>query len=219
MITVNVTRSTPSFLKPAELKKGIALGLTKTAQAGQAAIQASLKKTFTIRGTWWKKSNKYGIKVKPAEKSDTPISSEVGTDADWLRLHEGGGTKKRLVVSRNTVTNRSESFKRVLGNQKFLAIPTTNVKRTKRQIIRRNEKPANLKRAFAVETSSGQKIIFARKGRSKKSKAIAMYLLKPTADIDNASTVIQPTLEIVRRKLGINFQAAMLRVTRPKPAK
>lgn len=198
MISFNVKTSKVDFIKPAQIAKVAALALTKTAQDAQTAVTDALPKNFTIRTPWWKKSSKFGIKVKPAEKSDATPTAEVGTNADWLALHEEGGTKKRT------------------GSGKNLAIPTRQVRRTKRNIIQKGSKPRKLKHSFIAKTDKGNEMLFQRKGRGKKEQIIPMFLLQPTGKIKERDTVIEPAVKAIAKSIHRNFYIAMDRVIKTK---
>lgn len=170
---------------------GVAVGLTETAKQGQSAVVSALRGTFTLRGNWFQQSNKFGIKVKPAKKDD--LSAEVRTQADWLEIHEKGGTK----------TAR--------GNGS-LAIPTENVRRNKRQIIPRAQRPAALrgKNTFVMKTSKGR-VLFQRFKRAvgtyngRPTKLKALYNLEPRARIRKQSTFFDPIDAVVKRRLRDNI--------------
>jgi len=181
------------------LPKAVALGLTRTAKDGQKAVQRKLENKFTIRGPWWKPRNKFGIKMKPAEKVDNPIAAYVGTMADWLELHEDGG------------------IKRPRGGR--IAIPSKNVRRTKRQKIIKSERPRNLKRSFTAKTKKGNELIFKVTGRGKRRKVTPMFLLKNRAKIKKQSPVIDPVRHTVKFTLSRNITQSMKRVFRPKKPK
>ncbi len=198
MISFNVKTTKVDFIKPAQIAKIAALALTKTAQDAQTAVTESLPKNFTIRTPWWKKSSKFGIKVKPAEKSDATPTAEVGTNADWLALHEDGGTKKRTGAGKN------------------LAIPTRQVRRTKRNIIQKGSKPRKLKNSFIAKTDKGNEMLFQRKGRGKKEQIIPMFLLQPTGKIKERDTVIDPAVRAIAKNIHRNFYIAMDRVIKTK---
>lgn len=167
------------------LNYGTAVGLTKTAKEGQAAVVASLGSTFTLRGNWWQQSNKFGIKIKPATRED--LQAEVRTQADWLEIHEQGGTK----------TAR--------GGR--LAIPTENVRRNKRQIIARANRPSALrgKRTFIIKTSKGD-VLYQRKYYGKRSVIVPLYNLEPRARIKKQSTFFDPIERIVKKNLHRNIE-------------
>ena len=173
---------------------GTAVGLTETAKQGQKAVLGALPGTFTLRGSWFNASNKFGIKVKTATKAD--LSAEVRTNADWLEIHEKGGTK----------TARGGS----------LAIPTENVRRNKRQIIPRAQRPRNLKNTFVMNTPKGR-VLFQRFKRrvgtynGKPSKLKALYALEPRARIRRQSTFHDPIDAVVKRNLRTNINRGLAR--------
>lgn len=157
-----------------------AQSLTEVAKESQTAVIADIEQTFTTRGKWYLPSNKFGIRVKAAKKND--LTSEVKTAADWLALHETGGTKT--------------------PQGKHLAVPTDNVRRTKRQIITRSQRPKNLKRSFVIQTASGP-VLFQRRG---KKKIVAVYDLEPKVKIKKESTVIEPTRRTVQQRFDAIFE-------------
>lgn len=202
------------------LPKATALALTKTVQDSQTEVQKELPRLFTIRGPWWEKTNKFGIKIKAADKKAIPITAEIGTDADWLELHEGGGIKQRkntAAFRKAAAANTNESFQRLVSGKNLIAIPTQNVRRTKRQIIQKSQKPSSLKKAFAVTTKRGNILILNR--ANKRSKPLPMYLLRKTAKISNESAVIEPTIKVVAKNINKNFNAALDKVLMPKTGK
>jgi hypothetical protein len=157
-----------------------AQSLTQVAKESQTAVIADIEHTFTTRGKWYLPSNKFGIRVKPARKTD--LTAEVKTAADWLALHETGGTKT--------------------PQGQHLAVPTDNVRRTKRQIITRSQRPRNLKRSFVIQTAHGP-VLFQRKN---KKTIVALYDLEPRVKIKKESTVIAPTIETVQKRFDAIFE-------------
>ncbi|MDQ1610327.1 MAG: hypothetical protein QOG00_258 [Pyrinomonadaceae bacterium] len=160
-----------------------AKALTLTAKQAQESVINAVKNTFTTRGNWYLPSNKFGIRISAARKDN--LEASVHTAADWLEAHETGGTK----------TPRGKS----------LAVPTDNVRRTKRQIITRAQRPKNLRRSFVVQTRSGP-VLFQRKN---KRTIVALYNLEPKAKIKRASTVYEPTLKVVSRRFDQLFARAL----------
>jgi hypothetical protein len=180
MIAVKVTQRPPSaasIIK--QINYGTARGLTEIAKDGQKAVLGSLKGTFTLRGGWFNPSNAMGIKIKIAKPTD--MASEIRTRADWLDIHEKGGTKK--------------------GRSGRLAIPTANVRRNKRDIIARANRPAALrnKRTFVIKTSKGD-VLFQRKYKGKRSQIVALYNLEQAARIRRQSTFEEPIEKVVKRR-------------------
>lgn len=170
---------------PAEVMKqvnfGTALGLTNTAKHAQKAVMHALGDTFTLRGQWFNQSMKYGIKIKMARKDD--LKAAVFTDADWLVIHEKGGTK--------TATHGGS-----------LAIPTENVRRNKRMIIPRAQRPKALreKGTFVLNTKNGR-VLFQRKYKGKRAKIVALYNLEPRARIKKQSTFYEPIEKVVKSEM------------------
>lgn len=91
-----------------------ARALTWTAQDCQREVQRLLPQRFTIRNTWTEK----GIRIQPATKSN--LTAVIYSRDDYMERQETGGTK--------TPKGRS------------LTLPTTNVKRSKRDIVQRGQR-------------------------------------------------------------------------------
>lgn len=178
----------PKLLK--NVKFGIAVGLTKTAKDGQSASQNSIRSTFTVRGNWWQQSNRFGIRITPAKRDD--LVAEVKTAADWLAIHETGGLKHPR--GRN------------------LAVPTENVRRNKRQIIPKAQRPRNLKEAFVLNTRKGPVLfrrmflnrggkLTGRKLRGVAGALVALFGLEPSVRIRKQSTFYEPIQKAVNENL------------------
>lgn len=165
-----------------------AAALTKTAQDGQKASREALAANFTLRGNWSNPSNKFEIRIKPAKKDN--LEAQVTTLADWLKLHEEGATK--------------------LPSRKFIAIPTDNVRRNKRDIITKGNRPGALrgKNTFVIDTKSGP-VIFQRKGKGKREKLVALYILEPKAKIKKHSSFYEPIGKAVRANFKQNWTEAV----------
>lgn len=170
-----------------------AVALTKTAKEGQAAIIQNLPNEFIIRGNWFQPSNKFGIRIQPAKKDK--LVAVVGTNADWLEKFETGADK--------TPKNQ------------YLAIPTDNVRRTKRMIIQKSQRPSGLrgKGDVVLQTKSGP-VLFVRQGRGKKKKLVALYNLETKAKIKKHSAVIEPAVKVINGRLMINFREAYVNALR-----
>ena len=188
MITFTVTKNFKTAQIGRQLPFALASALTATVKNAQSAIINSLDDQFTIRSQWWKPSNRFGIKIKAAKKNN-PVA-EVGTNADWLEKFETGKDK--------------------LPRGRSLAIPTDNVRRNKKQIITRGNRPKALrsKRTFVLPTKSGP-VLFQRKYRGKRSYIVPLYNLDPKAKIEKNSPVIEPALKSIRDNLNKNFVKSM----------
>jgi hypothetical protein len=163
----------------------LAATLTQLAKESQAASIKEIEHDFTVRNNWDQPSNAMGVKVLPATKDD--LSSSVATRADWLIPHEEGTDKTPL---------------RVGG---MLAIPTESVRRTKRDIIRKNQRPRALSKAFVLKTRNGP-VIAMWQGRGKTRKLVVLYRLKPRARIRKQSTLVAPTVKVFERRFSPVFE-------------
>lgn len=185
-LTTTIVNNLPSeaeFMKQTNF--GTALGLTRTAKDAQAASVDAIKGTFTVRGRWFEQQNKFGIKIKPAKPAD--LTAEVKTAADWLDPHETGKDKH--------------------ARSGRLAVPTENVRRNKRLIIPRNQRPAALrgKNTFVLQTAHGP-VLFQRIKRGKRKGIVALYGLEQSVRIKKQSTFYEPIAKVVKQKIGGNIR-------------
>lgn len=168
---------------------GTALGLTKTAKEGQEAVVDALKSTFTLRGNWYQQSNKFGIRITPAKKDK--LVAEVKTAADWLEPHEEGKDKA--------------------GRGGDLAIPTQEVRRNKRDIITRANRPKGLgAKVFKLQTRRGP-VLAQRMKRGNRKGLIILYGLERTVKIKKRSTFHEPIKKIVDKNLKGNIKTGIMR--------
>lgn len=174
---------------------GTALGLTRTAQAAQAEVILEIQKTFQTRGNWFQKSNKFGIRITAAKKTDPTPEAAVHTAADWLVPHETGATKTPH------------------GRARF-AVPTEAVGRGGRRIPA-SRKPRNLKNSFVLQTKRGpvlfQRLYGNRAGKftARKIKRggtgtqiVPMYGLEGSVKIKKRSTFYEPIRKVCEKRLA-----------------
>ena len=147
-----------------QFRFALSKALNATAKLAQTATKKAIQSSFTIRGNWL--NSAIGPKVLFATKDD--LSAAVVMKGDFLNLQETGGIK--------------------LPSGRFLAVPTGNVRRTKRDIIARSNRPKNLRNTFIITGKSGRKLIAQRTGRGKKKTVKIMYVLIPQAEIDKTPT-------------------------------
>lgn len=171
---------------------GVAVGLTKTAKDAQSDAIKSIEKEFTTRGRWYAPSNKFGVKITAAKRDKH--ESAVHTAADWLIPHENGGAK--------------------LPRGGRFAVPTDNVRRNKRQIIPKTQRPQGLKGTFVLQTKRGP-VLFQRVYANKAGKyttrklktrrgtrLVALYGLERSVQIRRRPTFFEP----VRRSVNKNIR-------------
>ena len=180
----------------AKIKKNIAFGtargLTQTAKDAQAASIEAIQSTFTTRGQWFRQNMRHGIKITPA--TPAKLQSEVKTAADWLEPHETGSDK----------TPRGKN----------LAVPTENVRRTKRMVIPRGQRPRGLgAKAFVMQTRRGP-VLAERVTRGKNKGIRILYGLEKRVKIRKQSTFSEPIRKTVDRKLRKNINDSIAQALR-----
>jgi len=183
-ITTRVINNLPSAEKIMKnIDFGTAKGLTKTAKQGQSAVVDALQSNFTLRGTWFNQNMRHGIKITPARKDK--LQSSVHTLADWLEPHETGKDK----------TPRG-------GN---LAVPTDQVRRNKRSIIPKGQRPRGLAaKAFVLQTKKGP-VLAQRLIKGKRKGLIILYGLEPQVKIKKRPTFRVPIEKVVKSNLKSNI--------------
>lgn len=180
-VKIKIVEHPPSA---AEISKqmnfGTVVGLTRTALEGQEAVIGALKGSkFTLRGTWFEKQNRFGIKTKRATVTD--MTAEIMTRADWLLKHETGSDKA--------------ATKGV-----HVVVPTDQVRRNKRSIIPRNQRPPGLGgKAFVLQTKKGP-VLAQRITRGKRKGLVVLYGLEKKVRIKKHSTFYEPIDKVVRRR-------------------
>jgi hypothetical protein len=217
MITPRITiklEGNPHLEK--QTRFALASALTKVGKEAQTAVQKSLRGTFQIRNNWLEQSNALGIRIKPAKKDDLTIT--IGTAAEFLEKFMKGTAGS--VVIHSPLHGR------------FLAVPTTNVRRTKRQIIQAVQRPAALrgKRDFVLPMRKGGGfVLFQSVGRratrtaslnealSKYGKRrgnrqiVALYILKPTVKIREVDVLQGPVHDTFAKRFGIVFEDQLIK--------
>jgi hypothetical protein len=143
-------------------------------------IETQLPKKFTLRSKgapWWKPGTRFGINIRPFA-TKTNLRAVVGSQADWLKLQEEGGTKKaeghRLAVESGARPTEASVLPSAVKPRKLLArVGNVTMTRTgKTRVTRRNG------RGFIIQTKNGP-VIFVREPGGLK----AMYHLEGTARI------------------------------------
>jgi len=191
-----------------QIRFAVASACTKGAKAVQVADKKALRGAFTIR-TNWDERGPYAVKVQAAKKADNPIVALVGTGADFIEkfIREPEG---------------STVLKLPQGN--FIAIPTTNVRRTKRDIIRAAQRPARLrgKRDVLLPMKSGrgyvlfqeQNVFTSRQrsqnksqSRGRRGRLVALYILVPQAKIKERDVLFGPAKKTLDAQLLKLYQS------------
>lgn len=180
-----------------QLRFAAARALTETSKQAQDSSIRAIQATFTTRGKWYQPSNRFGVRVTPARKDN--LEAAVRTAADWLALHETGGTK------------------RAAGKDLAIAIVGTGTARPRfTSKLRRELKPRALGgKAFVIRTKSGP-VLFFRRG--KRQRLTPLYNLEQSARVRKQSVIIDPTVKVFERRFGSIFEKSLqdaLRTARP----
>lgn len=164
-----------------------ARALTVIAEEGRDAVVTELQGAFILRTTWWKQGGQFGFNRKAATKKD--LVAEIFTRAPWMKIHETGGTKR--------------------PSGQHLALPTTNVRRTKRDIISKANRPANLKNTTKVNRGGALTLT-----RNTTRTSTVMYILKNSATIRARLNFQKTARGIFDKRWKIVFDAELLKAIR-----
>lgn len=165
------------------LNFGHAVGLTKTAKEGQEAVKAEQKQRFTIRNKW-QDFGPFAIRIKPATRDN--LKAEIGTAADFLLAHEEGRDK----------TPRGAN----------IAIPTDQVRRNKKLIIPKGQRPKGLgAKVFVLQTKKGP-VLAQRIKKGKRKGLIVLYGLEKKARIKKTETFYPVIRKVVERRMEANIK-------------
>jgi hypothetical protein len=166
-----------------QVRFAIASSLTRTAKEIQTADRKALHGAFTIRSRW-DEVGPLAIKVQPAKKDTNPITAWVGTGADFIEKFVEAPEGSMVVK---------------LPQGEFLAIPTGNVRRTKRDIIRAAQRPRNLrgKRDIVLPMRNGRgMVLLQEQGRGRNTKRVALYFLVRQARIKERDVLFGPAEKV-----------------------
>jgi len=201
---------TAKFSGRKELNKqtafALASSLTFVAKEIQAETIKALDKgqggAFEIRTNWTKPSNVFGIRIKPATKQS--LMAVIGTAADWLEkfVREPAGS---IVIK--------------LPRGEFIAVPTSNVRRTKRDIIRASQRPAALrgKRDVVLPLKSGKgMVLFQRKGKGERGNLIALYILVPRAQVRARDVLFGPAKRVFEKRFPRIYEQQLKKAFAPR---
>lgn len=173
-----------------QLPFAFAYTLTLTAIDAQQEIIRQLPQRFTLRTGWWKPTTPLGFKFRKASKRW--LEAEIYTRAYFMRHHEEGGIRRPKEAG-------------------SIAIPTTNIRKTKAQRITKANRPPALIRsakrpAFFLPTRSGP-VLFRR---VTKRQLKALYTFERQVRIPARLGMQDTANEILRRNLHRNFEKAFI---------
>jgi hypothetical protein len=162
-----------------------AKALTQTAAEVQTEVKKNMPTRFTLRRTWVVQ----GIRMEKATKAK--LEASVFSRDKFMGRQEFGGTKNPL--------------------RRFIAIPTSAVKRTKTDMVRKSDRPSSLGDKAEVVTIKGNKFLALKKGRkgASKNKLRLLYLLVPRANVKERLGLNKDGQRIARQKFMVNLQKAL----------
>lgn len=163
---------------PQQLAFGISGALNDVGYIIRNEVRGSLEQKFTLRNNWVKQ----GISVSPSTKQN--LSVRVYSRDLFMGLQEFGGSKNPL--------------------KQYLAIPTSLVRRTKRELIRKSDRPKALGERLEVLELFGHKWLALKRTRVVRSgsKLRLMYLLIPRASIKARLGLVETAQRVLQREFG-----------------
>lgn len=168
-----------------QLPFAVSQAMNRTAIEVQQAVKAAMPRRFTLRSNWVVQ----GIRVEFSNKRK--LEAVVYSRDKFMTLQEYGGTKKPF------------------GN--YLAIPTTLVRRSPKDKIRRSETPKALGDKAEVITVGRRRFIALKKRRKGASGNMLrlMYMLIPQAGIQDRLGLNADGQRIARARFTQHLQAAL----------
>ena len=207
MVTISVKSNIGDVLKQLAARReqvpfAIAKALTDTAKEAQATIRQELPQRFTIRTPWVAK----GIRIRSATKQS--LTAMVYDVDPFMRIQETGGTKASI--------NR-----RVFDFGDMLAIPV-DARRSKRDVVRKEDWPQNLIEPFIITAKDGRKYLavhsLAKKVRGQRGKFTIgkdvggnriMYVLKPRVQVPARFGFAETVRKVVVEKFSANLRQSI----------
>lgn len=162
-----------------------ARALTQTAAEIQTEVKRKMPERFTLRRDWIVR----GMRVEKATKQN--LTARVYSRDKFMGLQEHGGTKGAL--------------------RNYLAIPTSMVKRTPKDLVKKSDRPAALGDRASVVEVNGNKYLALKKPRkgSNGQKLRLLYLLVPRAQIDKRLKLGDDGMRIARARFIANLQRSL----------
>lgn len=153
------TQQLQSIAGAKQLRFAVARALTLTAKDVQQEVRKNMPTRFTIRRQWVVN----GILFERATKDN--LAAKVYSRDQFMGLQEAGGVKSPL--------------------RNYLAYPLSMVRRTKTDMIRKSDRPAQLGDKAEVVEYKGRKFLALKKPRkgANGAKLRFLYLLIPKAQI------------------------------------
>lgn len=177
-----------------QMPYAMARALTKTAQDIQADILRLLPSRFTLRNQWVTK----GVRITAARK--TKLEASIFTKDNFMELQEKGGTKKPRSAN--------------------LAVPTSNARRNKRDIITKANRPRSLgdKAGYFIGEVKGIHGLWKRPPKAQQraarkkggwGKPQIMFRFEKSAKVAKRWGFMDTAVQTVNQRLDGNMDAAI----------
>ena len=175
-----------SITEAQQFRFSVAKALTQTAADVQGELRKNMPSRFTLRRQWIVQ----GIRTQRASK--TNLQALVYSRDKFMGLQEFGGDKNPL--------------------RRYIAIPTSMVKRTRTDLIAKRDRPAALGDKVGIVEVNGNKYL-ALKGTGRKvangKRLRLLYLLVPRANIKERLGLGKDGDKIARARFRQNLQNAL----------
>lgn len=201
-VKVDVDKAVRAFGRLAEtqLPFATARALTWTARDAQGDMRQRLPGVFTLRNNFVRGS----IRFTAARKNN--LSAEVGS---LRQPHQGGGNTDFLELHETSGTKRPRG--------RHVAVPMS-VRRTKRGIIKKAERPKALigqPDIFKKTYKTGAQGIL-RRPKNRREKPTLLYLLLPSAPIEEAFGLEKTVQKTVQNRFDRNFYRSLAEAVHSK---
>lgn len=143
-----------------QLPFAVSKALNSTAEKIRQSTLQGAKDTLTLRGSWFNPRSKYGFNVKPSTKNN--LQADIYTNADWMKMQEDGGIKTA---------------------KGLIAIPTKFVKRNKKDMLNKANRPKNIKGSVKVKFKNGKEAIVKPYFDGHERRLVVLYWLEKRAKI------------------------------------
>jgi hypothetical protein len=186
-ITLDVKQIAPFMAKVIdEFQMATVIALTRCAKAGQKAGRDRMAEVFTLRNKYTQNQ----VRMKPATKRDPTAVVFIAPGAEYLVLHETGGTKQAR-----------------RGN---LAVPTDAAWPNRQRVLAPGRRPRALaksgkRKPFLITADSGARLIARRKTKKRYPLEI-LYVHARSAAVRASMDFTNAVLNDVRGRFSEEFK-------------
>lgn len=174
-----------SVAEAQQFRFAVAKALTMTAAEVQQEVRKNMPQRFTLRRQWVVQ----GIRIEKATKAN--LEALVYSRDKFMGLQETGGAKNAL--------------------RRYLAIPTSMVRRTKTDIIRKSDRPSSLGDKAEIIEYNGHTWLALKKPRKGAGgqQLRLLYLLIPRANLEKRLGLEKDGLRVSRARFQANLEMAL----------